>query len=239
VPIRNVWIRWVVGLFAVILLDVSLTFRNVWPTLAVRWEPALSIELAAVVLVMAAAAETSKRLSRAGLRWLAGCWLLLVLGRYEYVTAAALFGRELNLYFDVRFLPAVTAMLARAAPTRTVILVSGAVVLSLTMLYAALRWALGRLAAMIEDRPARRTLAAVTAAMVVIFAGQKLSARVSGHTWFMEPVTNVYARQLGIMFDALRRTRALPPSPAMDSNLAFVRGADVLLIFVESYGAVS
>jgi hypothetical protein len=239
VPIRDVWIRRVVGLFAVILLDVSLTFRNVWPTPAVRWEPAISIELTVVVLVMAAAAETSRRLSRGGLRWLAGGWLLLVLGRYEYVTAAALFGRELNLYFDVRFLPAVTAMLARAAPTRTVILVAGAAVLSLTMLYAALRWALGRLQAMIEDRGARRTVAAVAAAVLVIFAGQQLGGRASGHTWFMEPVTDVYARQLRIMVDALRRTRALPPSPAMDSNLAFVRGADVLLIFVESYGAVS
>ena len=37
--------RWLTLLAALVLLDASLTFENVWPTPAVRWHGALSIEL--------------------------------------------------------------------------------------------------------------------------------------------------------------------------------------------------
>src|SRR5262249_36091976 len=38
---------------------------------------------------------------------------------------------------------------------------------------------------------------------------------------------------------AMERTKTVPPSPPMDSNLGVINGADVFLVFVESYGAVS
>jgi hypothetical protein len=37
---------------------------------------------------------------------------------------------------------------------------------------------------------------------------------------------------------ALRGSRSLPPSPSFDTDLSRVKGADVLLFFLESYGAV-
>ena len=43
-------------------------------------------------------------------------WVLLVLGHYADVTTPALYGRDINLYWDFRYMPDVAAMVARAAP---------------------------------------------------------------------------------------------------------------------------
>ena len=49
------------------------------------------------------------------LRLMTQAWLFLVLGRYTFVTSPALWGRELNIYWDLRFLPDVIEMLLQRA----------------------------------------------------------------------------------------------------------------------------
>jgi hypothetical protein len=56
---------------------------------------------------------------------------------------------------------------------------------------------------------------------------------------FPKPVTQVYGRQVRLVAQALAKTGTLPPSPPLDLSLARLRGADVFLFFVESYGAVT
>src|ERR1700746_1786068 len=100
--------RWLHGfalVAAVLLLDVSLTFHNVWPTPANSWRGEISAELAAYMLgcigfVMAGTQPGGHRISSVSLRWISVIWIFLVLGRYADVTATALFGRDINLYWD-------------------------------------------------------------------------------------------------------------------------------------------
>ena len=75
------------------------------------------MELACLLLVLAWAVGSGRinTASRRLLRWLSAGWLLLILGRYVDVTAPALWGRELNFYWDLRFLPDVAAMLVGAS----------------------------------------------------------------------------------------------------------------------------
>ena len=101
---------------ALVLLDASLTFENIWPTPAIHWSGDLSIELAACILALVVAHRLSGPPSRAVLAWLGAVWLLLASSRYAEVTTPALYGRDVNLYWDLRYVPAVAAMLARAAP---------------------------------------------------------------------------------------------------------------------------
>ena len=107
--------RRVLFALALLILNVSLTFENVWPTPWITWTGELSVELtiAAAVLLFVTARRTS--VSRAALRWLTVLWILLIAGRYIDVTAPALWGRELNFYWDLRFLPDVAAMLGLIA----------------------------------------------------------------------------------------------------------------------------
>ena len=49
------WITWPALAASLVLLNASLTFANVWPTAKIRWESALSVELAAAVLLLTVA----------------------------------------------------------------------------------------------------------------------------------------------------------------------------------------
>jgi sulfatase-like protein len=166
-------------------------------------------------------------------------WLLLVIGRYADVTAQALYGREINLYWDLRFMPDVAAMLARAAPVWLTALVIVAVALIVAAVYVVTRWAIGRVAAGMA-RPQERWLMAALAIPAVWFFASEQTRELDAHErWFPTPVTATYARQGRVFIDALRGGRSVAASPAFNSDFSRVAGADVLLIFIESYGAVS
>jgi hypothetical protein len=226
--------RWLHGfalVAAVLLLDVSLTFHNVWPTPAISWRGEISAELAAYIFVCVAFALTGaqrrRRISSVPLRVISVVWIFFVLGRYADVTATALFGRDINLYWDLRFIPDVVSLLATAAHLWLVLGVTLAVVVFIAVLYVALRWALGRVADAAHDT--RERIAIAAAALLVLVPGLPVA----------RPVTLTYARQLRVAIRAMAGSTDVPPSPAMTSNLARIEGADVYLIFLESYGAVT
>ena len=117
--------RWVTFVAAFVLLDVSLSFRNIWPTPAIRWHGELSVELAVCVLGLLAARRWLGPPSRV-LRGLSVLWVIFVLGHYADVTAPAR-GREVNLYWDLRNVSAVAEMLGQAAPVWLVVNVAAGV----------------------------------------------------------------------------------------------------------------
>jgi hypothetical protein len=73
--------------------------------------------------------------------------------------------------------------------------------------------------------------------VIVLFVAQRAGASIPGA--FPAPVLQTYAHQAGLLLTGFRGSRDLPPSPAMDSTFANIEGADVLLVFIESYGEVS
>ena len=81
----------------------------------------------------------------------------------------------------------------------------------------------------------------VTAAALVLVAANLAGVRA---TWpvVSKPVLPTYLRQADLLataFSPIRLAQALPPSPPFRSDLAALEGADVKLLFVESYGAVA
>jgi hypothetical protein len=164
-----------------------------------------------------------------------------VIGRYAEVTAPALYGRPVNLYWDARHVSAVAAMLLRVASTGRVVLALIVATLVPALIYIVLRWALGRVAEAMRDPQPRRTLALLACLAVLLFAAQRLTAHGPGIPSFATPVTQTYARQARLLASEIsgRAAKTLGPSPSFDSDLSRVRGADVFLFFLESYGAVS
>jgi hypothetical protein len=229
---------------ALLLLDVSLTFHNVWPTPAISWRGEISIELAAYIVGCAAVAIASARsgrfaISSTAVRLVTVAWMLLVVGRYADVTATALFGRDINLYWDLRFIPDVVSLLAKAAHSWLVLGVLAVVLIALVVLYVVLRWAIRTVSDAASDREQRIPLALISAALLMVFiASTAVGAHVPGLE-FARPVTLTYARQVGVAVRAMAGKTTVPPSPSMTSDLAHVKGADVYLIFLESYGAVT
>ena len=214
---------------ALLLLDASVTFRNWWPTPAVRWFGEPSVELACLLLVLAWAVGSGRinTASRRLLRWLSAGWLLLILGRYVDVTAPALWGRELNFYWDLRFLPDVAAMLVGASRNAALVgtMVAAVVVLVIWALYLAVRWAF---------RQTLRRTGRADAGTSARLAGHRSASRCSrssrrdcfgrdylgdARRLFPRPVTQVYARQARLIVQAMSDGTHLAPSPALDANL--------------------
>jgi len=237
----NRWWRGLSLALAALLLDVSLTFHNIWPTPAITWRGEISVEIGAYLLALAlvaAARPRQRMLSARALRILTVVWLLLVVGRYADVTATALFGRDINLYWDLRFIPDVVSLLAKAATIRLVLAVIGGVLVLFSLLYIVLRWALRRVATAAAADDERPIIAAVGLILIALYVGRLYQPRLEAVP-FAKPVMATYGRQVRVAVRALTGTTAVADSPPMNATLSRVKGADVLLVFLESYGAVT
>jgi hypothetical protein len=233
------WRTWPTLAAGLVLLNASLTFENVWPTPKIAWGHALSLELAACVLLLAVAHRWASRLARS---LLPALWVVLVAGHYLDVTAPGLYGREFNLYWDAQHLGNVAAMLAAAAPWWLIAAIAAIVVLAVGLVYALARVALRRLAVAVEYRRPRLALGALAGAVVLLFAGQRLPGGSPIDVAFADPVTPAYLRQARFALAMVGPGPAaarLGPSPALDTDLRALGGVDVLLFFVESYGAIT
>ena len=169
-------------------------------------------------------------------------WVVLVAGHYLDVTAPGLYGRDFNLYWDSQHLGNVIAMLARAVPPWLIALGVTAFIALLAALWLLSRAALRQVASAVVNGAtaagAHRGLRLVIAAFAgTVFADTPATSRV-----FAPPTTGAYARQARFvlaMAGPQRAAPALAASPEMNGGLDGLGGADVLLAFVEAYGAVT
>lgn len=232
--------EWLLLAGALLLLNEALTFYNVWPTPWVRWSKHYSIDLAVLVLGLVALGAFVRPLPRAVRMGLTALLVVLCVGRYAEVTAPALYGRPVNFYWDAQHLPAVGAMLAKVAPAWLVALFVLALAGALAALFAAFHWAVGRISRALEVPVMRRTLGVLAMGLVVAYAGGHLWQWRSLQ-WFALPVAGTYWQQARFLAEAYAASQGgeLPIRPLERSNLARVAGADVLLMFLESYGATS
>ncbi len=231
--------RWIVGFVALVLLNTLFTFENAWPTLWPRWSPRISFELGMALLVLGCCTAWGGAARPRLLTWLAVWTVVWTLARYIDVTVMALFGRPVNFYWDGRHVADVLEM-SGIHSWQIVAAVSGVVAL-LWAVFAAARAAWGAIANLLDSNPVRRTSIALGLLMLASFAAQG----VGGHDTrrvFSLPVAPVLARQaqmaiaqLGFDGGHLR----LAASPRFDSGLAALHGADVLVLFAESYGVTT
>jgi len=241
VPGRMMVLRWGTLVVALTLLNVSLTFRNIWPTLSVQLSSELSVELAVCVLWLVFSWRWRRVSFLATRGWLAVVWVVLVIGRYTEVTARALYGRDVNLYWDLRHLPDVGAMFAIVVQPWLVMALLAAMVFVTVLLYVTARWALNCVGDAINDRRTRYALCFLASGVLLLGVGKTVGARLPEMIRFAEPVVPAYAREVRELVYEISGAgvRALGPPPVIRSDLARVHGADVFLVFLESYGAVS
>ncbi|HEX7140028.1 MAG TPA: hypothetical protein VF219_19410, partial [Vicinamibacterales bacterium] len=224
-------------MIALVVLDAALTFENIWPTPAIWWRGLLSVELAACVLALIVTFAWRGSIAPSLAAWLSVVWTLLAFARYAEVTAPALYGRDVNLYWDLRLMPDVAAMITRVAPAWLVALALGVVVAVLWLFHRLFGWAFGRVISALSDASTCRRMAGGAITVVLLFVGQRLGAPVPGV--LPTPVFATGLRQVGLVLAGWRGVASLPPSPPMESTFANIGGADVFLVFIESYGAIS
>jgi len=209
------------------------TFENVPSTPSMRFVPKLSVEVLVLVLVLAATKGMGLSLSRLARASLAFLLLLASLVRYVDVTAFGVLGREFDLYGDFPHLHRVFAMFLEVMTPALVLLVLS-VLLLLAAVGFSLNWVgLGALDRALESASWRRGLAVGSVAGIAAFF-------VSSERVFAQPVSSIAARQIGHLIEGESAGPALSdvdfPAQSLDSDLSRLAGANVFLIFVESYG---
>lgn len=220
---------------ALLLLNALLTLVNPgptpWPMLTARVAPELCLALGLAALWMAWR-------DRLPLRVFAGATAALVVVRTIEITSAALFGRPLHLYWDGRHLGQMLAL--HATPAWQIAAGAGALLLACLLLYVLARacWLLVQQG--LSQRLPRRSALLLSLALLALFVAQGRGGPDTDtpHV-FAGAVTPIVARQAQLV-TALLHDRGsaarLTPSPAFDTDLAALHGADVLLLFSESYG---
>ena len=241
--------RTAAALLALVFLNGSLSFRNWWPTPGILPDTRLAPGFVWLWLLLLLVVAWRGALSRRAAGLLAAVYSLLVLLRYADVTAPALFGRAVNLYWDVPRIPRFVwvAVQGGAWWQATV---------ALTAL-ALLGWGLHRLLRVSIEVVAREAvpyalrtrwtwLASASAVALVLanYAGVRA-------TWPLvsKPVLATYWAQFDLLASAAssqRVAQALPATTVVDGALASansralegLQGRDVYLVFLESVGAV-
>ena len=227
---------------AIVALNASVTFANVWPTPAITWRTALSVELAIAVFGLALIIVWSGPLATRGLRWLTAGWVVMVFGHYTDVTARGLFGRDINLYWDSRHFANVAAMLTDATPVWVLAGYGLAPVALVGVLYVASRWSFNQIVASLTQPRNRQLWAACAAIVLVLYGGSRVIDGSLGERLFAEPVIPGFLAQGRVIVDLAdpnAAARLLGTSPPLDVPLDSISGADVVLVFLESYGAVA
>jgi hypothetical protein len=232
--------RWLLLAAALALLNGAVTFHNVWPTPWITTRHELSIELAVLLLALAIYCEIYGPLRRSVAVGLTALLLAMSIGRYAEVTAPALYGRPVNLYWDAQHLPRVAAMLAEVAAPWLVAAIALGAAAALAALAAALHWAVTRVTDGLRGASSRRALGGLAAGVIGLYGVAQVLEWPARH-WFSLPVGPTFNQQAAFVLDALalEGDGALPITPLPESDLQQAAGADVLLLFLESYGAAA
>jgi hypothetical protein len=225
--------RLVLAVIAFLYFNAIFTFENIPSTPAMRFVPKLSLEILILVLLLALARALGRPMTRPARGCLTVVLCLASLIRYVETTALGVLGREFDVYGDFPHLHRVFAMFLEAMTPAL-----GTAVVSALLLIAALALALTWVGLGAIDRaldtPWARRLALLGAA-----GGVGAFFFVPGGR-FSTPVASMVVRQIGNVLggeSAKLEVAALElPPQTLETSLGGLRGANVLLIFVESYG---
>lgn len=234
-------VRALAWLLALFLLNSALTFHNRWPTAGVRWTPELSLDFTVLLLGLALAAAWWDLTNRRWRNGVLAAFILLTLGRYLDVTAPALMGRSLDLYWDAPHIPAVANLLLDQVAGWRILFGGLALLALLATLFLGLRWAVGVLLTALTQPSTRYALGALALALLSAYGAGRLSARLPTEYAFSLPVTPLLVGQLRSVLAATvwRDNRWLAAAaPLPDSDLSRFGHGDVFVIFFESQGAL-
>lgn len=226
------------GLF---VLNSALTLQNRWPTFGVRWAPEFSIELAVLLLALALIVARRGALGRAAQRALVIGYFVLILGRYADVTAPALLGRSINLYWDLGHAGRVAAMFADGVDGWRLLLAGLMLLVGSSALLWLLHWSFKVVLSALTQPSRRRWLVALAAGLLALYGAGRASPRLLTERWFALPVAGVFVEQARLalaatLFRDRSRIDARAPLPAFEPGGRGPR--DLFVFFLESYGAL-
>ncbi len=232
---------WATSLIALLIVNGALSFASVWPTFWIRPTLELSVEAAVLLLVLAAWQAVRGAPSRVLLAVCSIVFVLLVFGHYGAVMSHSLYGRDINVYWDAPHIANVGGMLVSVTPPWLLLLAFAAIALFLAAMYWIGYWSLRQCARAMTTPAGLRSLGALATVVIALFIAQR-TLGVAERIVFTPPVTGIYVAQAALVRDSMTGgdvLASLGPAPDLSSDFARLEGADLLVMFIESYGAVA
>lgn len=247
---RRRLLRWGQGVAALVILNAFLSFSTWWPTPFVVLDARIAPEFVGLWVLVLGLVAWRGALGQVALRLITAGYLMLVLGRYADVTVPALFGRPINAYWDIPQIPRFLWVSAQEWPWWLTASVLFGVVVLLAAIYGVLRWGIGVLAGQVAPAARARPWAWLITAAAVALAGANYAGVRATWPYVSKPVVPVAWRQAQVLMGAWsssHQSSILPASSPVDearrstdgSALAALAGADVLLMPLESMGAIT
>lgn len=237
---------WLRAVLAFIVLNTLLTFENRWPGLGVLYLPRLSFELCLALALLAGWVAWRGTPSARALTRLAAGFVALVAVRYADVTAPAIMGRPVNLYWDGRHTLELLRVAGQSWSWWHVAGALAALLLGTALLHALARWGIATLAHALAAQPALRRGSGLAAAGLTLCFLAYVPGQRDTRWFFSLPLTPTVLHQASLLAQAAwpgEADAALGASPAFDTDLRALQGAqgpaDVVLLFAESYGALA
>jgi hypothetical protein len=239
-------VRLVLVTLALLLVNAVVSTGDFVEAPATALPSAIGIELVALVALLALATWRRPR-APAWLLWPLAA-LLLAVGVVRALDTAIpwFFSRSFNLMVDARFVPVVWEFLSSSTPTRDLLLLAIGAVVAVAATVALLRYALGAIARALAAHDWRPFAAAAAVMLVGWLVVPKAPSADERRPLVSADAAAVIGRQAefvlnaqGLRRDYLTRIRRAEAARLPRRDLARLEHRNVLLIFVESYGAVT
>ncbi|MDX1670425.1 MAG: hypothetical protein R3194_13470, partial [Limnobacter sp.] len=173
---------------------------------------------------------------------------MMVAGHYADVVVPHIFGRPVNLYWDVPQVPRFLWVTIQGVPWWTTLLAAVGLAFAAWALFRLLSWALRTLYVGIQPLSAKPLSWVVVVAALAVVAPHYSSLPVQPD-YLSKPVLPVYWKEAKLLWNAIdteRAEKAIPPSTVIENALAKpsdevlggLEGRDVMVMFLESYGSV-
>ena len=243
------WPALLKGTAALLVLNALLSFGPWWPTPGVVLQARLAPELVGLWLLLLGLAVRQAPPSRRLLGVLSAMVCGLVLGRYADVTAPSLFGRPINVYWDLPQLPRFLWVSAADHPAWLSLAVVAAVVVGSWGLFALVRVCLAMVLQTLAPWATRTFFAWVLSFGAALLVAAHLAWVPGTGRWVSNAVLPMFAQQARLLWDAHapgRLAYALPaltpPEDALRTHgprvFSALAGRDLNIVFLESFGAV-
>ncbi|MGB5253003.1 MAG: sulfatase-like hydrolase/transferase [Sedimenticolaceae bacterium] len=226
---------------ALLLLNFLTSFTNVWPTPFVQPDTRIGPEFVALWVILILLVALFGRVGRGAIAVLTGWFLLVAIGRYVDVTVPAWLGRKLNLYWDAVHLPKFLEVASQGYAWWQILGIIAAFIAGFWLLTRLIRACIEVLAEHAAPYTLRSPMALIVTVSCLGLVVANLT-QVVASPYVSGPVFPVYKRQADLLLAPIlpgRLESMLPESPPLDSDLKVLEGADIKVVFLESYGATT
>ncbi len=227
---------------ALLVLNFLTSFANVWSTPLIRPDMRIGPEFVGLWLILLLLVGLFGRVGRRAVTLLTGLFLLVAIGRYAEVTVPAWFGRKVNLYWDAQHLPKFLDVASQDLAWWQIAGIVAAFIVGFWLLIRLIRVCIEVLAEHAAPYALRSPIALIVTLSFLGLVAASFMKVEAATRYVSAPVFPVYKRQAHLLL-AVSLPRhfqtTLPESPPLDSDLKVLEGAEVKVLFIESYGATT